>query len=418
MDLDYEKLPRKSILCIDMKSFFASVEAVERGLDPLKTYLAVVGNLEQAGSIILAVSPALKKKYHIKTGNRLFEIPKVPEIKVVEARMRFYLNKSMEIIRFFNRFVPLEAIHVYSIDEAWLKLDGTEKLLGDRRQVAITIQQQLLEEFGLPCSIGIGPNMFLAKVAMDIEGKKRGIAEWTYEDVPQKLWPLQLDDCWGIGKRLARRLNKMGIRTVGGLARVPLKLLENKFGIMGNQLYYHAWGVDLSEPGGHYYHRPKSLGKGVTLLRDYEDVEEIKTVILELCEEVGRRARRERLAGKTIALGIGYGRNEPESGFYVQRTIKNFTNLTMDIYRVCLDLFKENYRGLIVRRVYVTLTSLVPESAVQLDLFNEKMKEIKLARVMDEIRDKFGPTALLRAESFNRGGVLIDRRDIMGGHKA
>ncbi|ACL70075.1 UV-damage repair protein uvrX [Halothermothrix orenii] len=418
MEIDYSQLPRNSIMCIDMKSFYASIEAVARGLDPLKTCLAVVGDKQRSGSVVLAATPALKEKYNIRTGNRLYEIPDSSEIKIVEARMGLYLDKSIETTCLFNRFVPLRDIHVYSIDEAWLKLDGTERLFGDKWEVASKIKELLLKEMGLHCSIGLGPNMFLAKVAMDIEGKRKGIAEWTYEDVPEKLWPVKLEKCWGVGVRLARQFNRIGVRTVGDLAHLPLSYLENKYGIMGSQLYYHAWGVDLSKLEGHYYNQPKNVGKGVTLLRDYSNPREIKTVIMELCEEVARRARKENLAGKTIALTVGFSKDEVEKGFHVQRTIKYHTNLTMDIYQVCLDLFNENYSGQVVRKLAVSLGNFIPDSSMQLSLFEDKLKKINLARTMDRIRDKYGYTAILRARSLTRGAISFRQQKLIGGHKA
>jgi len=146
--------------------------------------------------------------------------------------------------------------------------------------------------------MGIGPNMFMAKVAMDNEGKKTGLCRWEYSDIPDKLWPLNLSDCWGIGSRTEKKLNKIGVYTVGELAQLPLEYLENKFGIIGNQLYYHAWGIDYSEVEGHFNDRKKGVGRGITLYNDYTDLEEIKTVIFNLAEEVSKRVRQHNLKGK------------------------------------------------------------------------------------------------------------------------
>jgi DNA polymerase V len=418
-EIDYERLPRQNILCIDMKSFYASVEAVDRGMDPLKVCLAVIGDKSRPGSVVLAASPVLKKKYRIKTGNRLYEIPKISDLMIVEARMGLYLNRSLQITRLYNEFVPLDAIHVYSIDEAWLKLDGTERLSGCKWQVARSIKKELLNRFGLPCSIGIGPNMFLAKAAMDIEGKKLGLVEWTYEDIPSKLWPVNLKECWGIGDRLARRFNKIGVRTVGDLARLPLKYLERNFGIIGNQLYYHAWGVDLSKLKGHYDDKPKSLGRGITLLRDYKELEEIKTVIFELADEVGRRARSEHLAGKTVQLGIGYSYDEGR-GFQARQTINNYTNLTSDIYQTALELLKKNYNGQVVRKINLALTELAEDSALRLNLFTDKLKEARLSTIRDYIQERFGYRSIYYGISLKNEKASIKERisTTIGGHKS
>lgn len=415
-EIDYSQLPRNKILCVDMKSFFASIEAVDRGLDPLKTCLAVVGDKSRSGAVVLAASPALKKKYGIKTGNRLFEIPAAADIMIVDARMGLYLKRSLEITLLFREFVPLNAIHVYSIDESWLKLDGLERLSGDQWQLASLIKKELLKRFGLPSSMGLGPNMFLAKVAMDIEGKKKGLVEWSYEDVPRKLWPVKLEDCWGIGKRLARSFRRLGVTTVGELAHLPLNYLEKKFGIMGHQLYYHAWGVDLSRLEGHYDDKHKSMGRGITLFRDYSDPEEIKTVIFELAEEAARRARASNLVGKTIYLGVGYSRGEKGGGFQTQRTINYYTNSTSDIYGVAQELFTENYQGQRVRRVSVALANLTSDSALQLNLFSDKITEIRLNKVKDFLEDRFGHKALFYGKSLRDGSVRERIKTTIGGH--
>lgn len=417
-EINYDQLPYNNILCVDMKSFYASIEAVTRGLDPLKVLLAVVGDKERQGSVVLAATSALKEKYNIKTGDRLYEIPDNSQIKIVEAQMKLYLNKSMEITRLFNTFVPLEAIHVYSIDEAWLKLDGTERLLGNKWKTAAKIKRELKEKFGLPCSMGIGPNMFMAKVAMDIEGKKKGLVEWTYEDVPEKLWPVFLEDCWGIGKRLKKRLNKIGVKTVGDLAQLPLEYLENKFGIIGNQLYFHAWGVDLSKVEGHYKDEPQNLGRGITLLRDYEDIEQIKTVIFELAEEVAQRVRMKNLAGKTVSLGIGYSHKVKESGFRRQYTRKDYTNLTSDVFETCLQLLKENYRGKIVRKINVSLGNFISASKIQLSLFQNKSRKMKLCNLKDKLQKQYNYKALFYGRSLKKGSIKDKIKTTIGGHKA
>ncbi|MEJ6952151.1 Y-family DNA polymerase [Natronospora cellulosivora (SeqCode)] len=416
MKIDYDNLPKNKILCVDMKSFFASVEAVDRGWDPLKVCLAVVGDQNRSGAVVLAASSTLKEKYNIRTGSRLYEIPRVPEIKIVDARMGLYLKRSLEITLLFREFVPLDAIHVYSIDESWLKLDGTERSLGNSWQAALKIKEQIMKEFSLPSSMGLGPNMFLAKVAMDIEGKKRGLAEWKYEDVQKKLWPIPLKECWGIGSRLSKYFTKLGINTVGELAQLPLELLENKFGIMGNQLYYHAWGVDLSRVEGHYKDKHKALGRGITLFKDYKDIEEIKTVIFELAEEVAKRARDKSLLGKTITLGLGYSKGEKDGGFHVQRTISKHTNSTFDVYEVALNLLGENYQGQAVRQINISLGNLCPSSSQQLNLFEDKVSEIELNKTKDALQDKYGYKALFFGKSLRSGSVKERIKSTIGGH--
>ncbi len=418
--MEYDAMPRSQILCVDMKSFYASCSAVMMGLDPLTCYLAVVGNTERQGSVVLAASPLMKKEFGIRTGSRLFEIPDDPRIIIVDPRMRMYLRISTEITRLFNRYVPKEAIHTYSVDESFLKVDGTNSLHGDAWEIARKIKDEIQREYQLPCAIGIGSNMLLAKLCLDLEAKKNGIAEWTYDDVKMKLWPVSpLSEMWGIGRNVERTLNSMGIYTVGQLANHSLELLEKKFGVMGNQLYHHAWGIDLSDIGAPCMDGQISFGKSQVLLRDYEDEKEIKRVILEICEEVARRARTAGKAGRTVTLGVGYSKDEFGGGFSRARTIEEPTNITMELYGVCLQLFKEHYGGKIVRKLSVTLSGITDDACMQLTLFDQKRwRKRDLGYTVDRIRGRFGSKSLLRAVSYAEGGTAVYRSRLVGGHKA
>lgn len=417
--VDYSTLLQNKILCVDMKSFYASCSAVMMGLDPLDCYIAIVGDKERQGSIVLAASPRLKKEFGIKTGSRLFEIPDDPKIRLVEPKMATYLRISTEITRVFNRYVPKEAIHVYSVDESFIKVDGVLHLWGDAQVIAEKIRDDIEREFQLPCAVGIGPNMLMAKLCLDLEAKNKGVADWTYDDVKTKLWKVSpLREMWGIGRRVEKTLNSMGIFTVGQLARYDLETLERKFGIMGNQLYYHAWGVDLSDLGAPLIEGQISFGKSQILLRDYKDEEEIKHVILEMCEEVARRARTHRKAGRTVNLGIGYSQDEFGGGFHRSSTIRQPTNVTMDLYRICLEIFHEHYNGKTVRQISLSLGNIVDDCELQLDLFDmDAYKRRELGYVVDSVRRRFGAGSLLRAVSYTAGGTAKHRATLVGGHK-
>ncbi|KAB2338972.1 UV damage repair protein UvrX [Cytobacillus depressus] len=417
--IDYNTMPKNQILCVDMKSFYASCSAVIEGLDPLECYLVVAGKKERKGSVVLAASPKMKKEFGIKTGNRLYEVPDDPRIIIAEPKMATYLRISTEITRVFNRYVPKEAIHTYSVDESFIRVDGVLHLWGDAFAIARKIRDDIEREFQLPCAIGIGPNMLLAKLCLDLEAKKFGIAEWTYEDVQTKLWPVSpLREMWGIGRRVEKTLNGMGIFTVGQLARYDLEKLEKKFGIMGNQLYHHAWGIDLSEIGAPIMEGQISFGKSQILLRDYKEEREIRHVILEMCEEVARRARNHRKAGRTISFGIGYSQDEFGGGFYRSKTIDAPTNVTMDIYRVCIQLFQQFYEGKTVRQISLSIGKLVDDKEMQLNLFDRNgWKKRELGYTVDYIRSKFGAGALLRAVSYTNAGTAKHRATLVGGHK-
>jgi DNA polymerase V len=261
--------------------------------------------------------------------------------------------------------------------------------------------------------------MLMAKLCLDLDAKKKGVSVWTYEDIPAKLWPISpLRDMWGIGRRMEKTLNGMGIFTVGQLAHYDLKKLENKFGIMGNQLYHHAWGIDLSEIGAPIMEGQISFGKGQVLMRDYKEEEEIKHVVLEMCEEVARRARFHRKAGRTIHFGLSYSQDELGGGFYRSRTMEHPTNRTMDIYRVCLELFYEFYEGKTVRKITISLSNVVDDLDFQLDLFDlDGWKKRELGYTVDKIRRRFGSDALLRAVSYTPAGTARQRAKLVGGHK-
>lgn len=415
----YEGLENRSIICIDIRSFFASCAAAEAGLDVMKTPIAVIGNLEQKGSIVLAASPPMKKRFGVKTGSRLFEIPDDPSIHLLEPKMEFFVRVSMEITRYLNQFVPSKSIHVYSVDECFADLGGTEKLWGPIESTVKRIQDGLHYQFQLPCAVGLGPNMLVAKLALDLEAKRTGFAKWTYQDIPKKLWPVSpLSEMWGIGSRLEKTLNNMGIFNVGQLANTPLALLEEKFGVMGNQLYHHAWGIDLSELGAPIVDGQISYGKGQVLFRDYRTKKEVMAVILEMCEDVARRAREANMAGRTIHLSVGYSKEAFGGGFNRSRSIDEPTNATMKIYKVCEQIFDEFYDRSPVRKLSISITNLEPENSMQLSLFEEgKWKERKLGKTMDYLRSKYGSTAVLRAVSYTEAGTAMKRAGLLGGHK-
>lgn len=419
--MNYEGMPNRPIICIDMKSFYASCIAMLEGLDILNDPIAVVGNFNQPGSVVLAASPAMKERFKIKTGNRRYEIPQHPDIKLFEPKMSFFIQMSMTITKLIANYVPVDAIHVYSVDESFVDLTGTEKLWGSPEEAAKEIQRAILDQFNVPSAIGMGPNMLMAKLALDIEAKKTGFAKWTYDDVPTKLWPVRpLSEMWGIGKQMEANLNKMGIQTVGGLANADLDELEKRFGIMGNQLYHHAWGIDLSKLGEPLItNGALSFGKGQMLMRDYHTRKEISVVLLEMCEDVMKRARDAGFVGRTISLGLSYSRNAMTKGFDRSRTIAVPTNETLEMYKVCIELLDEHFAGEPARQLSVRISNLEREHSIQLDLFDERKPQRQLiGPTMDAIRNKFGATALLRAVSFTSAGTAISRDRLVGGHLA
>lgn len=414
-----QTLPKRVIACLDMRSFYASCAAIDAGVDPLQAYIAVVGNQERKGSVVLAASPRIKKEFGVRTGTRLFEIPDDPRILLVEPKMEFFLRVSMAITELLSEFVPKESIHVYSVDESFIDFTHVKGLRGDTDALIIHIQDSLVRQFGLPSAVGVGPNMLLAKLALDLEAKKSGFAKWDYSDVPQKLWPVKpLSKMWGIGSRTKSTLHSMGIFSIGDLACMDVALLEKRFGILGNQLHQHANGIDLSELGAPLVEGQVSYGKGQILYRDYIKETDIMTIILEMCEDVAMRTRQAGRAGRTIQLGIGYSKAAFGGGFSRSRSIEEATNETLRIYRVCQDLFQEHYTGKPIRQISLSIGNLEDESSMQLSLFEaRKWENRKLGAAMDHIRSQYGYSAIYRAVSGTEAGTAIARTRLIGGHQ-
>ncbi|WNS78533.1 hypothetical protein RRU94_00725 [Domibacillus sp. DTU_2020_1001157_1_SI_ALB_TIR_016] len=193
--IEDDDLPRRDILCIDVKSFFASVEAVRRRIYPLYAYVILIANKDRSGSVVLAASPRVKKEFGIRTGARNYEIPKDPRLVIVEPSMSLYLQVNKMILDIYRRFVPDKDLHIYSIDEVFLDMTASRRLFGDKITIARTIQRMIWQELRLVVTIGIGDNPLLAKLSLDNEGKEAadGIAHWAYEDVPEKVWAISSD---------------------------------------------------------------------------------------------------------------------------------------------------------------------------------------------------------------------------------
>ena len=173
----------------------------------------------------------MKKRFSVKTGTRMYEIPNHPDIKLFNTKMGYFLEMSMAITRILHKYVPAEAIHVYSVDESFIDLTGTERLWGDPVQTVKVIQQEIVETLNLPSTAGMGPNMLMAKLALDLEAKKTGFSKWAFKDVPTKLWPVSpLSEMWWIGRQTEKSLNNMRIFSVGDLAHADLQSLEKSLG--------------------------------------------------------------------------------------------------------------------------------------------------------------------------------------------
>ncbi|MEH7038600.1 DinB/UmuC family translesion DNA polymerase [Bacillus pseudomycoides] len=421
---DYSKCMNRMIFCIDLCSFFASCACVMRGLDPLKVKLAVVGDVNRKGSIVLACTPELKK-LGISTATRLYEIPKDPNIIIVNATMGRFVEISNQITEIYTKYVALEDLHVFSIDECFLDVEQTAHLFGrDPIVIAKRIQKEIYDTTGITASIGIGPNLFLSKVALDVESKhsRSRIVLWTYEDVPKKLWNIKpLKDVCGIGSATQDALHGMGLFSLQDVANTPKERLIKRFGkVKGEELHRFSFGIDESRIANKYIPKSTSITKGQILLEDCYSLNKLKLLILEQIEETCFRLRSMDKCCRTVELAIGYSKYIG-GGFKRAITLDQPTCLTEDVYEASLQLLRRFHSGHPVRQIHITLKNLTRDDAIQMSLFEDtsrKDTQRKLAKTMDSIRNRYGKNSIMRGISYIQGATQRERNNKIGGHKA
>lgn len=412
----------RNFLCIDLKSFFASAECLDRGLNPFTTPLVVANPTQGNGAITLAVTPYLKT-LGVKSRGRLYEIPKSIKYMIAKPRMSLYLAKSREVVEVYLKYVSLEDLHIYSIDECFLDVTNYLKMYGKSDyELALDILEDVRKETGLTATCGIGPNMLLAKLSMDIEAKhnKDFIAKWTYDDIPTKLWPIHpLSKVWGIGPRMEVNLNRLGIYSVYDLAHYDRHKLKQKFGVIGTELWNHANGIDLSLIGDMEKTKDKSYSHSQVLFKDYNG-NNIKIIIREMVEVVAMRLHKNHVTSSVIGLGIGYSK-DVGGGFYHQIKLDQATDVENVILSNALMIFDKYYEGLPIRKVTISCGRLQEKSGVQLNIFDniEKIKEQEqIDEAILEIKDKYGKNALLKASSLLNDSTIHERNKKIGGHSA
>ncbi|HAA90152.1 MAG: DNA polymerase IV [Thermoanaerobacterales bacterium 50_218] len=384
------------ILLADMNSFFASVH---QAIDPSLRGKPVVvsGDPSTRHGVVLSASYEAKAK-GVKTGMTVREARATcPEAIFVKSQYHLYLEFSSRILRIMHNFTPF--VEPFSIDEAFLDVTGCQKLFGPPITIARKLKERIRQETGISCSVGIGPNKLLAKMAAGLE-KPDGLTVLRHEDVPHRLWPLPVRELFGVGPRYEYHLNRLNIRTIGDLANFPVELLKRKFGVKGEVLWLCANGIDASPVDPNTLKQTKSIGQQITLPRDYRNGE-LKTVILELADLVSYRARLKKCIGKTVVLFL----KDPH--FYClcrRQTLPEYTNLAADISRTALELLKRNWpANWSVRMVGLALANLVPQYADQPALFDEKEKIKSIEKACDLVRNKYGKETIFRAASLKEG---------------
>lgn len=462
----------KTYLAIDLKSFYASVECRERCLDPLTTRLVVADPSRTSKTICLAVTPALKA-YGLSGRSRLFEVEaKAREIKrktgkeldyiTAVPRMALYIKYSARIYNIYLKYFSPEDIHVYSIDEVFI--DATEYLPFYKltaRELVSKVINDILAETGITATAGIAPNLYLCKIAMDIQAKhcpadSNGvrIAELDEMTYRRELWShTPITDFWRVGRGIAHRLEKHFIFTMGDIARVSLEspaLLYKEFGIDAEILIDHAWGresVGMKEIKN-YHSDAISLGSGQVLHCAYS-YDKARIVVREMAEALALDLFKKNLLASSITLHVGYDietlnlttpdfdsvyKGEIVKDFYGRMVPKpahgtlslnesqNATNSSWQIVNAAMTIYKNTVNPkCLVRRINITANNVIPMSERQPGLFDEMLeseKESNLQAARLSIIEKFGKNALLKGMDFEEGATTRDRNAQIGGHKA
>ncbi len=414
-------MENKVIAVIDMKAFYASIECVERGLDPLKTLLAVTDTARKEATIVLSVSHALKMM-GVPSRCRRKELPKDKDIILAVPQMEKYVRKSAEIVSIFLDFVGQDDIHIYSIDECFLNLGPYLKLYKcTPKELVKKILMKIKDQTGLIATAGIGPNMFLAKVADDIEAKTNEdfIAEWTYDDVPKKLWPLKpLNKMWGISSGYSAKLNLLGIYTVGDLANYNKEELIDRFGILGAELHNHANGIDETDIRDKYLPLNKGLSLGQVLMRDYTKKEAI-LILKEMCDELTIRLRKINKNCGCVHLGIGYS-SAIDGGFFHQVQLLTPSSVNSDLLKAIMYLFNTYCEDKPIRRVCISYTDLSNKGTQQLSLFSDIESlddEEEMYKTLDDVMEKFGKNSVSRTSALTSSSTIKERHNQIGGHR-
>ena len=500
----------RSYLCIDLKSFYASVECVQRGLDPLKTLLVVANESRTEKTICLAVSPALKA-YGISGRARLFEAnqqmrlanalrrKQAPggvfhgkawdadalaadpglEIDFLVAcpRMGLYMEMSSIIYNVYLRFVAPEDIHVYSIDEVFIDLTAYLKTYRTTpRALAERIIRAVLAETGITATAGIGTNLYLAKVAMDIVAKKMPadahgcrIAELTEMTYRQQLWDhTPLTDFWRVGKGYSRKLQKYGLHTMGDIALCSMgkptdyyneDLLYKLFGINAELLIDHAWGWECCTIAQIKAYRPESnsISSGQVLTEPYS-VPKARLIAEEMLDLLVLDLVEKKLQTDQIVLTIGYdresltdpaidytgpGTTDPYGRLIPKHStgtanLGKYTCSTRLVMEKALALFDRIVQpGLLVRRLTVAACHVLPRDRIppegegeQLDLFSDggtgenflrtcqkEERELRRQEAVLQIRQKYGKNAILKGMNYLEGATTRQRNGMVGGHR-
>ena len=416
---------KRYYICIDLKTFFASVECVLRGLDPFKTNLVVADPSRGKGAICLAISPALKNM-GIRNRCRLFEIPDDVEYITAMPRMRKYMEFSTKIYSIYLRYIAKEDIHPYSIDEMFLDVTNYLELYNTTpERIAKALLNKIYDELGLTATAGIGTNLFLCKVALDIKAKKTksNIAFLDEELFKKEMWDhLPLTDFWQIAHGIERRLNRLGLFTLRDVANANEELLYKEFGVNAEILIDHAKGIEpvTIKDIKAYKTKSHSISQSQILFEDYE-YDKARLVVKEMVEVLSFKLIDERLVTSHISLYIGYSKDIiPPTGGSMKINI--CTNVYSKILPHFMEVFdKTTNKDHKIRRVGISFGNVVSEDLEYFNLFtdpDEVYKERKLQQTISDLKKKYGKSSVIKAMNLEDGATTLKRNKLIGGHNA
>ncbi len=409
--------------CIDMKSFFASVECAERGLNPFETNLVVADEARGEGTICLAVTPKMKS-LGVKNRCRLFEIPKHIEYLTVKPRMQKYIDCAAEIYGIYLDYMDKQDIYVYSIDECFLDITDYLKLYGKTpKEYAKLLMDEIARRTRIPATAGIGTNLYLAKIALDITAKKvpDRIGYLDEELFKRTLWQHRpITDFWGIAGGIAKRLEKYGIYDMAGIARYPEGNLYREFGINAELLIDHAHGRETCTMADikNYKCKNHSISHSQVLFEDYP-YERAKIVLEEMVRSGCLEMVERQVVTNKVAIFVGYSKNvkSPTKGGVRMHETTNLPKLilpyVMNLYETLVE------RDTPIRRLGIAFEGVEDEIAEGYDLFTDPQKverEKRLARATVRLQERFGKNAVIMATDLQEGATLRERNGMIGGH--
>lgn len=419
-------MENRSYLCIDLKSFYASVECVERGLDALKTNLVVADPERSEKTICLAISPSMKA-LGIKNRCRVFEIPKHVSYIMAPPRMKLYIAYSADIYGIYLKYVAKEDIHVYSIDEAFLDVTNYLSLYQmTAKELARTIMGDIFTQTKITATAGIGTNLYLAKIALDITAKHVDdhIGELDEEAYCRTLWKHKpLTDFWRVGAGTAKRLLSVGLLTMGDIAHADEDMLYRLFGIDAELLIDHAWGRETTTMADIKAYRPESssISSGQVLSRDY-DFEECRLAVKEMTDALCLDMAEKNLVTDYVTLMIGYSNGLSLKPAHGTASLPASANT----YRAIIPHVMEVYERVVnphipIRRLGLSANNVTEEVYKQYNFLVDEMeteKDRKLQKAALEIKKKYGKNALVRGMDLQDAGTTIERNRQIGGHKS